>query len=987
MHKYKLATSHPAQAVGYPAQGRRSDGDGGPTAGRPLAGAGAVSAHSNQPCENPLLGASSRSASGPKCDLRRPGPFHPRAQCSGPPRGMGLPPNGPKPAASVSPIRLKPCQFRFGTWNMRGRVSTVDGRHVNKSVFAEELLILERINVLVLTETHSIDFIHSCKSVLLAQSGLADRSAGIAFISRSDSGWSCTDSHIIIPGYAILVNLHHKRSTESLWFLGVYGNASSSLSSFYSELLLHLAVAIDSIPDWLGCFAAGDWNFVSHPEDRSPPGASSTPHSILRNFDHILDLCQMKDVAGPGPFPAGWTHEMPNNCGVHTRSCIDRIYCLSDAWFPDDPVSIPVLWSDHALVWADCTLSRPRVQMAMPASHLPPVHHLDDKFWADTLGAYSRLTSSPVTLPTWTTFKQSVLSYGVASRCRASAEKGKNWIPAFRGDQLSPEDFESTLAWLHRKPNSQPSWFKHHRWPNAAPQEAVAPLMVRPSWSPSPESPWFSSSVVRPFFPAPVPPRTPSLPSPPPLNPDVLRRAILRRMLARHHATKKKFEYMESHHTSAWFRLSSNKEADERGSRASVSVAGLRASPLHRATPILGEMVQITHSYFFQLHTPEPQSAPRLLAQSSLLDEVFSTYSGIPAPAGVPSGPFSVEETSSLTDSMPNTAPGPDGIPYSFWKSLSTRIDDRNSSSPLAALPGFWESFVALANNVKTHGSSRCRFKDANISMFYKKGDPTLPANYQPISSMNTDCKLYTNMVNNRLSPWAVSRLHPNQIGFVPSCFITDHTRLAYEVAHLADRTGTNGFLVSLDQAKAYDRIDHRWLSSVLTNMGVDADLRCAVADIVSGCNSRVRINGGFSTCFSLRRGVHQGDPLSCLLFNFSIEPLAMRLRSTLHGFSVHGLPPVKTLFYADDVNLFLSLTDSIPEVVRCLNETSFAIGSKFNHNKIDVKPLGSSGFVQRCYNSQSLDGQLLPGSYVLSPSAPLRVLGVWIASPNRAAQ
>ena len=387
------------------------------------------------------------------------------------------------------------------------------------------------------------------------------------------------------------------------------------------------------------------------------------------------------------------------------------------------------------------------------------------------------------------------------------------------------------------------------------------------------------------------------------------------------------------------------------------------------------------------MHTPEPQSAPRLLAQSSLLDEVFSAYSDIPAPADVPTGPFTVEEASSLADSMPNTAPGPDGIPYSFWKSLSSRIDDRNSSSPLTPLPSFWDSFVALANDVKTHGLSRCRFKDTNISMFYKKGDPTLPANYRPISSMNTDCKLYTNLVNNRLSPWAVSKLHPDQVGFVPGRYITEHTRLAYEVAHLADRTGTNGFLVSLDQAKAYNHVDHRWLLSVLTNMGVDADLRCTIADIISGCNSRVRINGGYSTRFSLCRGVRQGDPLSCLLFNFSIEPLTMRLRSTLQGFSVQGLPPVKVLFYADDVNLFLSLANSVPAVIRCLNDTSFAIGSKFNHDKTDVKPLGSSGFVQRCHDTQSLDSQLLPGSYVLSPSAPLRVLGVWVASPDRAAQ
>ena len=68
----KLMTSRPAQAVGYPAQGRGSDGDGGVTAGNPPAGVGAVSAKSNQLCENPLPGASSQSVLGPKCNPQVP---------------------------------------------------------------------------------------------------------------------------------------------------------------------------------------------------------------------------------------------------------------------------------------------------------------------------------------------------------------------------------------------------------------------------------------------------------------------------------------------------------------------------------------------------------------------------------------------------------------------------------------------------------------------------------------------------------------------------------------------------------------------------------------------------------------------------------------------------------------------------------------------------------------------------------------------------
>lgn len=148
-------------------------------------------------------------------------------------------------------------------------------------------------------------------------------------------------------------------------------------------------------------------------------------------------------------------------------------------------------------------------------------------------------------------------------------------------------------------------------------------------------------------------------------------------------------DYITTHHTSEWYNLSSNKEADKRGSCASISVDGLRLSTRHRATPILGEMVQIARKYFFDLHTPEPPSLACSLAQDSLLDEVSAAYSILPPPVGFVSSPFTIEETPPLLKVMHNTAPGPDGIPYSFWKALASRVILVNDSHPDAPPPSF----------------------------------------------------------------------------------------------------------------------------------------------------------------------------------------------------------------------------------------------------------------------------------------------------------
>ena len=444
MTKFKLASSCPAQAVGYQAQGLGADSDSGVTAGGSLVGVGATSANSNHTCETPSPVASQQSASGPNGDLlfSHTG----RAQYQGPSEMPGTSSHGPRSVAMASPIRLKDCTFRIGTWNMRGREGTFDGRPTLKSSLAEELLLLENIDILVLTETHSIDFSVSRKSTLLGHTGISSTRAGVAVISSSKSGWYCTDSHILIEGYALLLRLHHRRSAESLWILGIYrdiSNANRSLHSFYSDMADALTAVVLDIPDWCGCFAAGDWNFVLHPEDRI---LASANHRVpfRSDFDYLLDICSMSNAASPGPFPKGWSYQYSKN-NSHCYSHLDHVYCPSTSWSASAPTSVPTLWSDHCIIWADCTAISPRVQMAIPAPRLPDPVKLDELFWSDTIKAYSTLTNAPISLPSWTSFKKQVLSLGSQYRARRKHHNTKHWVATLRGDQLSCDDLTSAL--------------------------------------------------------------------------------------------------------------------------------------------------------------------------------------------------------------------------------------------------------------------------------------------------------------------------------------------------------------------------------------------------------------------------------------------------------------------------------------------------------------------------------------------------------------
>ena len=118
---------------------------------------------------------------------------------------------------------------------------------------------------------------------------------------------------------------------------------------------------------------------------------------------------------------------------------------------------------------------------------------------------------------------------------------------------------------------------------------------------------------------------------------------------------------------------------DERGGRASISMEGLclPLSPL--ASTNLREMLAIARTYFLDLHAPIRPSLARHNAQKLLISEVADAYAHLPGPTEVRSGPFIEEEICALSGKMPNTAPGPDGIPYSFYKSLHGKIDASNN--------------------------------------------------------------------------------------------------------------------------------------------------------------------------------------------------------------------------------------------------------------------------------------------------------------------
>lgn len=70
-------------------------------------------------------------------------------------------------------------------------------------------------------------------------------------------------------------------------------------------------------------------------------------------------------------------------------------------------------------------------------------------------------------------------------------------------------------------------------------------------------------------------------------------------------------------------------------------------------------------------------------------------------------------------------------------------------------------------------------FANSWMCPIYKKRDRTDIENYRLITVLNTDYKIYTKVIANRLTSVLPNIIHQDQAGFIKGCCIDDQTELA----------------------------------------------------------------------------------------------------------------------------------------------------------------------------------------------------------------
>ena len=335
------------------------------------------------------------------------------------------------------------------------------------------------------------------------------------------------------------------------------------------------------------------------------------------------------------------------------------------------------------------------------------------------------------------------------------------------------------------------------------------------------------------------------------------------------------------------------------------------------------------------------------------------------------------------------TTPGKDGIPYEFYKiwTQKKKEDPRNRN-----LPDIVNILGMLYYNIEKEGvrapdksnEETAKFTDSIMILIYKKKDKLDIANYRPITLLNTDYKIYTKTIAVKLGEVAKTRIHENQAGFVPGRSIFDHTNTMHLVIEYCELAEENGCIVALDQEKAYGKIDHKYLWEVLKEFGFPQEFRGRVQQLYKGVDKQVLLNGLLSERFRIERGVHQGDPMSCILYNFAIEPLGQRIRrSNLRGFVVPGKEERLVVnMFADDTLAYLHENDSLEELHQIIDTFCKASTARFNKQKTEYLPIGSKKFRKAVVRTKTVAGKRIEETAgLIKDGQAMRTLGAWVGN------
>ena len=350
--------------------------------------------------------------------------------------------------------------------------------------------------------------------------------------------------------------------------------------------------------------------------------------------------------------------------------------------------------------------------------------------------------------------------------------------------------------------------------------------------------------------------------------------------------------------------------------------------------------------------------------------DFFSKVTPIPGhEAAEVAQPITLDDLTKTLHTCKDSAPGPDGIPYSFlaalWKTFGQLICDA------------WNHSLRTGKLCPSHKNSYLRL----IPTLGK--DLKSLNNWRPITLSNCDHKLITKSYSNRMATKLSGVLGERQTAYLKGRLINDNIRSIATSIHLAnlEEEDIDGLVVSLDAKKAFDSVEHSYIEKCFEHFGLETFIPIFRV-LYSELRSDIMVNGKVVSGYNIRRGVKQGDALSCIIFIMCMEPL---IRNIEENDAIEKIVTVrleavlpKAYAYADDLTCIIKNTQrGIQAVFDEYSKLSRLAGLVLNADKTEVLRFAST-LRGQIFQAQILNVNYLGRNYPIETLEETKINGIF---------